>query len=107
MTAAAPLTPAERAGCWANLIGAAVGTAAAGAIFFSDPRRWLEYTPSATPPTDAQFYTFMGGVVAAFVASGILARVHPLARTAVVAWWVMLGWLLAVKCIGMLLGIGA
>ena len=107
MSTAAPLTPAERAGCWANLIGAAVGTAAAAVLFFFDPRRWLTYTPSATPPTDVQFYTFMGGAAVVFVASGILARVHPLARTAVVAWWAMLGWLLAVKCIGMILGIGA
>ena len=107
MTTVAPLTPEERAGCWANMIGVALGTATAGALFITDPRRWLTYTPSATPPTDAQFYTFMGGAAVVFVASTIIAKAHPIARAGVVAWWIMFGWLLLAKCIGMLLGIGA
>ena len=107
MTTVAPLTPAERAGCWADMIGAVLGTATAAALFITDPRRWLTYTPSGMTISDSQYYTVMGGAAAAFVASTILARVHPIARAGIVAWWTMFAWLLAIKFIGMILGIGA
>ena len=90
---------------WATFIGAGFGKSAAWLLVASDPPRWLEYTPSATAAADAQFYTFVGGVLVAMAASYMLGKINSL-LVVVTTWWTMFACLAVVKYVGMLLGIG-
>lgn len=105
MTAPEPLTPAQRAGCIADMIGVPLGLMAAiGIMSAYGFHEWMAYEPSGATITDAQYYTGLGAFLAVVWLSYRAARTSALLRIPVVAGWVSFLVLLAAKNVGMLLG---